>query len=113
MATITPTIKDIKKNVKLITWVGRNADTFLPHKLIGNTATDITVQSIAGTCSVKGTLDSSGSNLSKLSDYNGSLLDLIDGQISEVAERPLFIAPDTIVSTVVNTDVTIHLVIWR
>lgn len=113
MADIAPTITNIRKNVTLVTWTGLDTDVFLAHKLLGNTATDITVQCVDGTASVKGTLDSNGDNMSLLSDYNGTVLNMTDGQISEVAERPLFVQPDTLASTVPATNLTVSIAIWR
>lgn len=104
MADITPAARTVAKRRREITWLGDTADVWLPWKVRGIVADNISIQVAGGTLTVQGSLD--GTNYFALKDWNGDNISLTDGQLSENIGRTLYIKP-----VPVGTGVTVTLII--
>ena len=111
MANITPSMKVNKKFVRSITWVGKDADTFLSYKVLGVSPRNISVQAVDGASTLVGSLDNT--NFFSLTDFQGNNISLADGELSEVSQTSLYIKPSGIASTIALADVTVTVTIWR
>ena len=109
MAIVNPVATIPKKFVKKVTWTGVTGDTFTPWKLNGVDPANISVQVVGGTATVAGSNQPDGSSAFPLSDLQGAAINLADGDLEAIAQRPLAIVP-TLVGL---TPVTLTLVIWR
>ena len=110
MANIKPVVTIPMKFVTQVVWSGDSTDTMLAFVLNGITPLSMTIQCNGGTMDVFGSMRSNSTFPAVLKDTLGvDLLNVSDGVISSIAQRPATIIP----TMLTGTGAEIILTIWR